>query len=264
MVMPGDYYVGKCTDVPVQYGATYSFCVTGVRVASDRHMYFDVTWKITGIPSDVSVSKRSDLGNRKMFLIDNQGNRYDHINGGGAAYRSNLMIDGYPIEGWFEFNPPPIGALRFDFHDDDNHLVVKDIVLIPGYGYIQYDTLHLNQYPLIVEYDEDKWDPTKTEENTNMLTHKTMPLCTIQPKLPTEPKGKFKSLTNVGDIVYKIYGYFDDTLKLFIREYDYDSGIKELDPSIKPFFYVTIPEDKSLECIVAVNNVLGRLAIPEK
>jgi len=273
MVMPGNYYVGKCANAPGQYGATITFCVNGVRVTDDRHMFFDVRWSVEGIPTGVTVTKRSDYGNRKMYLTDNLGNRYDHVNGGGAAYKNLPMINSasttsggvlYGPMGWFEFPSPPVGALKFDFHDDDNHLIVQDIVLIPGYGYIQYDTLSLDQYPLIVQYDEDKWDPAKAEDNTNMLTHKTIPSCTIQPRLISEPAGKFKSLTAVGDIDYKIYGYFDDALNSFIREYVYDSGIKELDPSIKPFFYVTIPADKSLECIVAVNNVLSRLAIPDK
>jgi hypothetical protein len=95
-----------------------------------------------------------------------------------------------------------------------------------------------------------------------MLTHKTMPSCTIKPNLSTEPKGTFKSQIAVGDIDYKIYAYFDNALDLYVREYVYDSGIEGLDPNIKPFFIVTIPADKSLECIVATNNVLSRLALP--
>ena len=269
MVMPGNYYVGKCAEAPGQYGATIMFCVTGVRVTDERHMFFDVSWKVFNIPSGVTATKKSDYGNRKMYLTDNLGNRYDHIDGGGAAYRS---VSAYPstpgnikdpgMTGWFEFGSPPVGALKFDFHDDDNHLVVKDIVLIPGYGYIQYDTLPLDQYPLVVEYDEDKWNPTKAQDDTNMLTHKTMPSCTIQPRQPSEPSGKFKSLTTVNDIDYKIYGFYDDAQKIFIREYIYESGIKGLEPGVRPYFYITIPEDKTLECIVAVNNVLGRLALP--
>jgi hypothetical protein len=115
---------------------------------------------------------------------------------------------------------------------------------------------------MIVKYDKDKWKPTKSAENTNMLTNKTMPSCTIQPKSPSELVGKFKSLTAVGNIYYKIYGYFDDAQDHYIREYIYESGIKGLDPSLKPFFYVSIPADKSNDCIIAVNNVLARLAIP--
>jgi hypothetical protein len=263
LVMPGNYYVGECTEANGQYGATITFCVTGVRVTNERHMFFDVSWKITDIPADVTVTKQSDKGNQKMYLTDNFGNFYPHITGGGGAYRDKLMINDYPVSGWFEFGSAPVGALKFDFHDDNNHMVIKDIVLIPGLGYIQYDTLILDQYPLIVRYDEDKWNPTKSGDNTNMLTHKTMPSCTIQPRQPSEPGGKFKSLTAVGEIDYKIYGYFDDSQNLYVREYVYDSGLIGLDPGIKPFFYVTIPEDKTLDCIVAVNNVLSRLALPE-
>ena len=271
MVMPGNYYIGKCLDYPGQYSTTVRFCVTGVRVDSERHMFFDVSWKIFKLPSDVTVVKKSDSGNQRMYLTDNLGNHYEHLDGGGAAYRDVLMYNADPnnaqdpgVTGWFKFRSPPVGALKFDFHDDDNHIVIKDIVLIPGYGFIKYDTLMLDQYLLSIEYDKDKWDPTKADDGTNMLTHKTMPSCTIQPRLPSEPNGKYKSLTTVGDIDYKIYGYYDEGQKLFIREYVYESGLKKLDPEIKPFFFVTIPEDKTLECIVAVNNVLGRLAIPNQ
>jgi hypothetical protein len=262
MVMPGNYYVGKCAEAPGQYSATISFCVTGVRVTRDRHMFFDVTWNIDKIPPDVTVTKRSDYGNRKMYLIDNLGNRYDHVNGGGAAYKSLLMFENSHTPGWFEFGSPPVGALSFDFHDDDNHMVIKGIYLIPGFGYISYDKLTLDQYPLIVEYDKDKWTPTKAADGTNMLTHKKMPTCTIQAKQPQQPQGKLKSQSKVGDITYDIYGYFDEGLNLYFREYIYGSGLSGMDPNIKPFFSVTIPVENSVVCIMAASDVLARLGLP--
>jgi|WetSurSiteA1Bulk_404760.scaffolds.fasta_scaffold16889_1 hypothetical protein len=265
MVMPGNYYIGRCADGNFPDGVKLKFCINNIKVESNRHMFFDVSWTASNVTDPIGyIIKHSDENNLHIYLKDNLGNRYDHAAGGGAAYRPTMLENEIPHPGWFEFGSPPVEALKFDFHDDDNHLIIKDIVLIPGYGYIQYDTLTLDQYPLIVKYDEDKWDPAKSEENKNMLTHKTIPSCTIQPKSPSVPVGKYKNLLVDGDIEYKIYGNFDDTQGLFIREYVYESGVKGWDPVIRPFFYVTIPADKSLECIVAVNNVLARLAIPKQ
>jgi hypothetical protein len=263
MVMPGNYYIGKCADLNPGLGAKEKFCINDIRVDEKRHMFFNVSWTASNVPNPPGyIIKPSDKNNYQIYLMDNLGNRYDQAAGGGAAHRGTNLENDLPHPGWFEFGSPPAGALNFDFHDANNHLVIKDIVLIPGYGYIQYDTLNLDQYPLIIKYDKDKWNPTKSADNTNMLTHKTMPSCTIKPNLSTEPKGTFKSQIAVGDIDYKIYAYFDNALDLYVREYVYDSGIERLDPNIKPFFIVTIPADKSLECIVATNNVLSRLALP--
>jgi hypothetical protein len=265
MVMPGNYYIGKCADLHPGLGVKEKFCINDIRLDNKRHMFFNVSWMASNVPNPPGYFiKPSAKNSDQVYLMDNLGNRYDQAAGGGAAHRDTHLENNLPQPGWFEFGSPPVEALKFNFHDDDNHLVIKDIVLIPGYGYIQYDTLNLDQYPLIVEYDKDKWNPTISADNTNMLTHKTMPTCNIQPKSPSEPVGKFKSLTTDGEIEYKIYGYFEDAQDLYIREYIYQSGIKGLAPSIKPFFTVTIPADKSKECIVAVNNVLARLAIPKQ
>jgi hypothetical protein len=264
MVMPGNYYVGRCADTILEHDVKMKFCVTGVRVNSERHMFYDVSWAVSNVTDPLGYVNKDSYNSRDIYLTDNLGNRYDHIAGGGEAYRSSILETDKPSSGWFEFGASPVDALRFDFHDKIDHILISEITLIPGYGFIQYDTLTLDQYPLIIEYDKDKWDPVKSGDNTNMLTHKTIPSCTLQPKSPSEPVGKFKNLIADGDIDYKIYGYFDDAQDLYIREYVYESGIKGLDPSIKPFFFVTIPADTSLECIVAVNNVLARLAIPEQ
>jgi hypothetical protein len=264
MIMPGNYYVGKCANTTLENGAKIKFCVTGVRVNSERHMFFDVSWAVSNVPNPPGYILKDSYKSRDVYLTDNLGNQYDHITGGGEAYRTSRLETEKPSTGWFEFGKPPVDALEFDFHDNIYHMVISGITLIPGFGYIQYDTLLIDQFPMIVKYDKDKWNPTKSAKNANMLTHKTMPTCTIQPKSPSEPAGKFKSLTADGNINYKIYGYFDDAQDLYIREYAYESGIKGLDPSIKPFFYVTIPAEKSKDCIIAVNNVLARLAIPKQ
>jgi hypothetical protein len=263
LVMPGYYYIGRCTDKDIDNGVKIKFCVNNIRVDSLRHMFYEVSWTATNLARvGGHLSKQTDKYNDELYLVDNLGNHYDHAAGGGAAYRTLAFEEGIPQTGWFEFGSPPLGALSFDFHDDHNRMEIKGIKPIPGYGYISYDTLPLDQYPLVLEYDKDKWTPTKNQDGTNMLTHKTMPACTIQPKQPAEPKGKLKSQTKVGNIIYTIYGYFDENLNLYVREYVYVSGIPGLDPSIKPFFYVTIPARNSNDCIIAASNVLARLKAP--
>jgi hypothetical protein len=262
MVMPGNYYIGKCTNENLQNDVKIKFCVNDVRVDSKRHMFFEVSWTASNIPDPPgSIIKQSDKNDLHIYLIDNLGNRYDHSAGGGAAYRDTVLDNEELETGWFKFGSPPVGALKFDFHDDDQHIVIKGITLIPGFGYITYEQLSLDQYPLVIKYDKDKWNPTKAEDGTNMLTHKKIPSCTIQVKQPGEPEGKLKSQSSVGDIEYSIYGYFDESQNLYIREYVYESGLSGLNPTIKPFFYVTIPADASNQCIMAVSDVLARLGL---
>jgi hypothetical protein len=253
--------------VSMSQGGRLDFCVTGVTVDSNRHMIFAVTWTLSNIPGGYTVTKRSDGGNRNMYLIDNLGNRYDHSAGGGAAYSSVDVADGVPVSGWFDFGQPPVGAFTFDFHDDDNGIVISNISLYTGGGgfvsSIDYAKLLLDDYPLMFLYDKAKWDATKSDDGKNMLTNKAMPSCTIQAKPPTQPIGMYKSTTDVGNITYDIYGYFDESLNLFIREYIVSSQISGLDASTKPFFYVTIPADNSMACILDASDVLSSL-MPQK
>ena len=262
MVMPGNYYIGRCADISLEHGVKEKFCINYITVDSIRHMRFEVSYSASKVPDSPGfVIKPSDKNNSHVYIKDNLGNRYDHAAGGGAAYRDTSLENNQSDSGWFEFGSPPVGAISFDFHDENNHMVIEGIQLIPGYGYIAYEKLPLDQYPLILEYDPDKWTPSKSEDGTSMLTHKQMPACTIQPKQPSQPAGKFKNQSKVGNITYDIYGNFDQNQNLYFREYVYVSGLSGMDPNIKPFFYVTIPADGSDQCIMAASDVLARLGL---
>jgi hypothetical protein len=265
MVMPGTFYAGGCGGTNMSQGGRLEFCITGVTVDSNRHMIFAVSWTLSNIPGGYTVTKRSDQGNKNMYLIDNLGNRYNHVAGGGGAYSSVQVTDGESISGWFDFGQPPVGAFTFTFHDDDNGIVIGGISLYGGSAapVISYQDLLLDQYPLLLRYQEELWQPS-TFENSVILVSKRIPFCTVRAIPPAQPKGDYKSNIPVGDVTYEIYGYFDDAIGLFVREYVYVSGLTGIDPNLKPLFLITIPGDNSMACILDASNVLSTLTPQEQ
>ena len=193
-----------------------------------------------------------------MYLIDNLGNRYDHFDGGGSAYASVVMHDGIPTTGWFTFGPPPAGAYNFDFYDDDNLFSVKWISLV--YPTILYEKIQLQNYPLVLEYLKETWEPVTLGDGSVLMQHKNLPDCTLQEKPPAEPEGKYKNTLQIGEVTYEIYGYFDAVAGYYVREYLAVDGLTNLE-GVKSFFYVTIPSvDTSTTCIMDVSGVLARVA----
>lgn len=261
MVLPGSFAVGGCGSTAMSQGGRLDFCVTGVTVDGNRHMIFNVTWTLSDIPGGYEVTKRSDQGNTNMYLIDNLGNRYNHVAGGGAAYSSVTVADGVSVSGWFDFGQPPVGAFVFEFHDDDNGIVIGGISLYGGASQltITFKDFPLDQYPLLLQYQEEVWQPAITTDGIVLLSDKAMPLCTVRALPASQPKGEYKNTATLGAITYEIYGYFDDTLGLYVREYIYVRGLSSADPNIKPFFFVTIPADASLTCILDVSDLLSGL-----
>jgi hypothetical protein len=258
MVMPGFYATGDCATVEIAYSVEYTFCVTSVTITRERHMLFSVSWTLTDISARFKVSKGSDKGNRRMYLIDNLGNRYDHIAGGGAAYQRVGLENNIPITGWFEFGAPPPGASKFTFYDDDNKLVIKNIALV--LVIVIYEDWNLINYPLSMEYRKENWSLIKAEDGSYTLNHAKIPTCTMQERVTAKPQGKFKNSIQLGKVTFDIYGYIEQGKNLGIREYLAISGLTNLEPGVQPFFYVTIPLDDSLQCIQDVSEVLATLS----
>lgn len=263
-VIPGVYAVSGCGATNMPKGGQLDFCVTGVTVNNNQHLIFSVSWNLSNIPGGYSVTKRSDEGNRNMYLTDNHGKRYDHVTGGGAAYTSMGISDGAPVSGWFDFGTAAIGAFTFDFHDDDNGIVIGGISLFPGSAAasVSYENFALEVYPLLLAYQQEKWGVVKAEDGSSKMINKNLPVCTVSAQVKREPKGAFKSQIAVGAITYDIYGYLDTETNFYVREYIYVSGIAKLDANSKPFFYVTIPADNSDPCILDVSSLLSSLAAP--
>ena len=63
-----------------------------------------------------------------MYLVDNLGTRYDHIETRGAAADGGLLKgDQDVLKGVFVFPAPRMGANEFSFRDDDQHVVIHGI-----------------------------------------------------------------------------------------------------------------------------------------
>jgi uncharacterized protein YgiM (DUF1202 family) len=127
---PGFYpFVDHCHWAPLPSGSHVMFCVEGVEVRENGYMQFNVGWTAQMVNRGNWVDKGSDAGNRNMYLTDNLGNRYDHVETSGAAADAVRIPHGETARGWFLFLPAHSAATSFVFHDDDQGLVIGDIVL---------------------------------------------------------------------------------------------------------------------------------------
>lgn len=107
-------------------------CLWSVEVRTDGRMQFNFRWgavHVKGTGYDFLI-KYSDEGNRNMYITDDLGNRYDHVEIGGAAQGEHRMYEGQFVEGWFLFEPAKPGITAFTFHDDDQHKTFDGIVLL--------------------------------------------------------------------------------------------------------------------------------------
>jgi hypothetical protein len=254
-VLPGLYGAGGCDNGIVGWGVKYELCVISVTVTRERHMIFTMSWTLTNIPPSVTVTKESDKNNKKMYIIDNLGNRYDHISGGGEAYATPVMKEGVSVMGTFEFSAPPTGAFSFDFHDDNRNLTISNISLTERI--ILFGDLELVNTPYTLPYLLEYWDLVSAEGGEAVLTHKVMPACTLVERPFGIPQGKLKNHIQIGTLTYDIYGYIDQANNLGVREYVLVEGLEGLDPENLPFLVVSIPLDNSEACIYAVSDLLA-------
>lgn len=131
--MPGIYDLeDQCIRIYVDE-AYADECLWSVEVRDDGRMQLNFRWSaahVKGTRWDYLI-KYCDEGNRNMYITDNQGNRYDHVEIGGAARGDHKMYEGQSVEGWFLFEPAKPGATAFTFHDDDQGKTFDGIVLLP-------------------------------------------------------------------------------------------------------------------------------------
>lgn len=127
---PGNYWLdGACTHVTLQErpptGVTW--CVDSVLVRETGEMEFHCRWSVRGFRG---VEKAPDEGNRRIYLLDQQGRRYDHVTTDGAKLGGR--IDGMKsIRGVFVFPAPATAEPEFTFRDDDQNLAIAGIRLDP-------------------------------------------------------------------------------------------------------------------------------------
>ena len=108
-----------------------------------------------------------------MYIVDNLGNVYDHKGGSGAAYDDIVIENGVPYIGTFEFLAPPSGAYSFDFHDDNQNMVINNIRLTEPI--ILYGDLKLVNTPYTLAYLLEYWDLVTGDTGGAVLAHKQMP-----------------------------------------------------------------------------------------
>jgi len=106
-------------------------CIVSVDVRAEGQLQFNFTWTafVEGSGYDYLI-KYSDQTNHNMYITDDLGNRYDHIETGGEAGREVKIWHGQTVSGWFLFPPAQTGATSFVFHDDDQHVAFEGFVLL--------------------------------------------------------------------------------------------------------------------------------------
>lgn len=221
-------------------------------------MVVTVSWINNGASPAGSITKPSDMGNTDIYLTDNLGNHYDHVNVGGDAARNIELLSGITYLGTFTFPPAQPGATIFTFHDSDNGLEIDDMALITPAIYTF--RLPLKWYPsLTFEYRSDLWTSSLTEDGGGLLTHTEIPACQILEWQPSEIQGKYKNTMPIGPVTYEIYGWSEP--EWGVREYLAASGIETYDFAVKPLFHVTIPYDTAERCLNDASIVLATLRL---
>ena len=111
--------------------ATISWCIISVVIKPQTgNMEFNVSWSGMRITGEEFSYIPSGLGGG-YYLMDDQGERYDHIAENGAALvGGNLDLrTGKPTDGTFVFPPATDGARTFTFHDADDQVALSNITL---------------------------------------------------------------------------------------------------------------------------------------
>jgi hypothetical protein len=133
-IQPGLYLIDdKCNLLTIEGGhdnLSVNMCITSVAIDASKNMRFNVFWTARAESGEYrTIYKGSDVENRNMYLVDNLGNRYDHIDtGGSASLDDQFYINEETHEGWYLFPPAMPGASSFTFHDDDQQVSFDNIV----------------------------------------------------------------------------------------------------------------------------------------
>ena len=118
---------GACAEIDLGRNAKLTWCVETVVVTASGRLELTASWKASGLAGG-TIDKASDTGKEKMYLVDNLGNRYDHIEiRGAAADAGRLSVDNPILRGVFVFPAPHLGATAFTFRDDDQNLTINGI-----------------------------------------------------------------------------------------------------------------------------------------
>jgi hypothetical protein len=133
---PGLYLLhpANCAEIPIETNngikTWMDLCVTSVSIETDGNLRFNVAWIANAEQPTLTIQKASDEKDTGIYVTDEAGKRYDHIDMGGAAmYDLNFYLDGAIKQGWYLFPPVNDYASSLTFHDENQGLVVENITL---------------------------------------------------------------------------------------------------------------------------------------
>jgi hypothetical protein len=256
---PGLYKTGGCTSTPTKYFAGVSFCVNDVRINRLGQIVVDAAWTFWNTDPDViSMWKEPDKKNENIYMLDDLGRRYSHINGGGAAYNYTKIYKGEWALGWFIFPEPQSGAKSFTYYDDGYKFV------IPGMKLDQPAVLYGYFSPakglLSLEYGSDRWQLT-ADGDLQVLSHVQIAGCTVGEMPDPTPQGAYKNTVTFGNWKFDLYGTNDPQNSRYIREYVLVGAVEGYSDAFKTLFRVMVPNDNSAACLDAVGTLLSTLEV---
>jgi len=109
-------------DLSLQEKSTLFECVKSVNINDNGYMKVNFVWKLESVSPTIGVTIQADTNNHNMYLLDDLGNRLDHISTGGGTNQSVTLKSGGTKEGWFLFPALSPDANGFFFVDEDNQV----------------------------------------------------------------------------------------------------------------------------------------------
>lgn len=126
------YAINACESVSYQESigqVTWQSCVQGVDLTEDK-ITLHIRWLPT-FPSQLAVQKPSDADNPNTYLLDAEGNRYDHIQVSGDAGRDVQLVSGHYYTGAYVFPRPSKLNDVLTFVEEDVSL--RNPFTLPGF-----------------------------------------------------------------------------------------------------------------------------------
>lgn len=265
--IPGQYNTGGCADHNANIGNSWytlevKFCVWYVEILKSGKMRVTVSWDMKYDVESLqqSVRKYSDEKNEKMYLRDNLGNIYHHIEVGGEAAKTISFWGEETLNGWFLFPEPAPGATYFTFVDDDQHVEIPNMTLANPMP-LNEETLDLTSQPFAIVYKTDTWEAARTESGEIMLTNLKNEKCQIVERVG-QPEGQLRTNLILGAITFDIYKWLETEQNMGYRDYVAVGGLAGLNADQPLILRVAIPLDDQEACVADASNVLFTLAEP--
>ncbi len=232
--LPGKYNTSGCVNyspyLTANYSAQVKFCVWFIEILRDGTMCVTVSWNVEYNAEAIgkSVKKSGDVNNPNMFMMDNLGNRYDLIGGGGDSNATTFWGNTL-LTGWFLFPEPKPGITSLTFWDWDNIAKIENLVLTNPMPLTE-ESVSLKWHPYTIVYKSDFWKMEPGESGELVLTNLKNEKCQISERAPGQPDGKLKSELEIGQTTFDIYGWLESEQGMGYRDYQAISGLEGLDP----------------------------------